>query len=301
MEISAQLVKTLRDKTGSGMMDCKRALTETNGDIEAAIDILRKNGLMDAAKKSSRVASDGLVSFSISDDGKEAVLVEINSETDFVARNAKFQNFVSTVSKVALEVPDMEKIMSTKYPSSEQTIRDELDLLISLVGENITLKRIEKLSVKNGMISTYIHSAATSNMGKIGVLVGFEASDCCSSGKCDVKMKEAVSSFGRKIAMHIAAANATFLSTDCVPADVIAREKSIAIAQAKENGKNDEVAEAIATGKISKFFDEYVLLEQIFVMENKMKIKDVLARFNKENNCHLEISGFKKFVLGEMC
>ena len=291
MEINAKLVKELRDKTGAGMMDCKRALIETNGDIEVAVEHLRKKGLMDAEKKSSRTAADGLVSIALSSDKKSAAIVEVNSETDFVARNEKFQDLVSNIASVALDDDAGDKILSTKYPSSEKTVKEEIDLLISLVGENMTFRRAKRLSVSNGIISSYIHNAVKPGMGKIGVLVAFEA-----NGRFDVQKAEEL---GKRIAMHIAAANPTYLCPDCVPQNVIDKEKEIVIAQAKELGKPENIAEKMAEGRVKKFFEESTLLDQVFVMDGKTKVRDVIECFNKENETELKISEFVKFVLGE--
>ena len=295
MEISAQLVKTLREKTGSGMMDCKRALVESAGNIEEAIDLLRKKGLMDAAKKSSRVAADGLIAFALSEDCKTGSMVEINSETDFVARNTKFQTFVSNIANIALKTSEVEEILSSPYPLSEQTVRQELDLLISLIGENITIRRAEKVSVKNGMISAYVHNAIAPSMGKIGVLVALESSGSCSG--CNVEMKNNVSEFGKKIAMHIAAASPAYLLKNDVPESVIARERAIILEQSAALGS--EIANKKANGKIVAFIEECVLLEQDFIMDRKVKIHEAIEAFNKEKDCILSISEFKKFVLGE--
>ncbi|MBQ8651020.1 MAG: elongation factor Ts [Alphaproteobacteria bacterium] len=287
MEITAQLVKQLREKTGAGMMDCKRALVEHNGDLQAAEEHLRKKGLMDAAKKSSRTAADGLVAFAISSDKKTASLVEVNSETDFVARNEKFQDLVEGIAKVALET---ENVLEATFADGKN-VKDSIDQLISLVGENMTFRRAKKINVSNGVISAYIHSSVKPGMGKIGVLVSLEA----EGDFCPNKLDE----FGKKIAMHIAAANPSYLCSKCVPADVAQKEKEIAIAQAKELGKPDNIAEKMAEGRLKKFFEECTLIEQVFVMDGKAKVSEVLEQFNKDNGFNVKISGFTKFVLGE--
>lgn len=288
MEITAQLVKQLRDKTGAGMMDCKKALIENNGNLESAEEYLRKKGLMDAAKKSSRTAADGLVSVIISDDKKSAAIVEVNSETDFVARNDKFQDLVRGIARVALK---NDKDVTSETLPSGNTVKEEIDHLISLIGENMTFRRAKKVEVKNGLISSYIHNATASEMGKIGVLVAFEA----EGEFCPEKLGE----LGRKIAMHIAAANPSYLCPKCVPEDIIAKEKDIAVAKAKELGKPDNIAEKIAEGQVKKYFEETTLLEQVFVMDGKSKVKDVIDAFNKQNGFNVKISEFVKFVLGE--
>lgn len=287
MEITAQLVKQLREKTGAGMMDCKRALIETEGNIEAAEEHLRKKGLMDAAKKSSRTAADGLIAIAVADDKKTASVVELNSETDFVARNEKFQDLASGIATIALKTED---VLSEKFPDGK-TVKDEIDHLISLVGENMTFRRAKKVTVENGVIAAYIHNAVKPNMGKIGVLVALEANGEFSQSKAE--------EFGKKIAMHVAAANPSYLCSKCVPADVVAKEKEIAIAQAKELGKPDNIAEKMAEGRVKKFFEESTLIEQVFVMDGKAKVQEVVDKFNKENGSDIKIAGFTKFVLGE--
>jgi elongation factor Ts len=290
MEITAGLVKQLRDKTGAGMMDCKRALIETDGDMEAALEHLRKKGLMEAAKKSSRTAADGLVAFAISDNKKEAVLVEINSETDFVAKNDKFQEVAENVAKAALFNDNPEDLLKAKYPSADHSVKEEIDHLISIVGENITLRRIKKISANEGIIATYVHSALKPSMGKIGVLVaiGSKAGD-----------ETRLIDFGRKVAMHIAAANPSYLSLSDVPESVLNKEKEIILAQAKEMGKNADIAAKMAEGRIKKYAEESVLLDQIYVIDNKTKISEVVASFGKEIGSSVEILAFEKFVLGE--
>lgn len=287
MEITAQLVKQLREKTGAGMMDCKRALIETEGNIEAAEEHLRKKGLMDAAKKSSRTAADGLIAIAVADDKKTASIVELNSETDFVARNEKFQDLASGIATIALKTED---VLSEKFPDGK-TVKDEIDHLISLVGENMTFRRAKKVTVENGVIAAYIHNAVKPNMGKIGVLVALEANGEFSQSKAE--------ELGKKIAMHVAAANPSYLCSKCVPADVVAKEKEIAIAQAKELGKPDNIAEKMAEGRVKKFFEESTLIEQVFVMDGKAKVQEVVDKFNKENGSDIKIAGFTKFVLGE--
>ncbi|MDR3031214.1 MAG: translation elongation factor Ts [Holosporales bacterium] len=291
MEINAKLVKELRDKTSAGMMDCKRALIETNGDIEKATEYLRKKGLMDAAKKASRTAADGVIAFSMSSDKKTAAIVEVNSETDFVARNEKFQDIVAGIANVALSTDSIDSILSSKYPNSEKTVKEEMDLLISLVGENMTFRRAKRVLAQNGIISAYVHNAVTPSMGKIGVLVALKA----EGSFCPKKTEE----LGKRIAMHIAAANPTYLCPNCVPQNVIDKEKEIILAQAKGLGKPENVAEKMAEGRIKKFFEESTLVEQIFVMDGKTKVREVVESFNKENGFNIKIAEFTKFVLGE--
>lgn len=288
MEITAQLVKQLRDKTSAGMMDCKRALVENNGDMAAAEEYLRKKGLMDAAKKSSRTAADGLVAVAVSDDKKTAAMVELNSETDFVARNEKFQELAAKMAQVALKT---ENVLEEKLPDGK-SVKEEIDHLISLVGENMSFRRAKRLEVSHGIVSSYVHSAIKPGMGKIGVLVAFEVKngECCPN-----KLDE----FGKKLAMHIAAANPTYMCSKCVPQEIIEKEKEIVLAQAKEIGKPEDIAQRMAEGRVKKFFEECALLEQIFVIDGKTKVHDLIDAFDKENGCNLRIAAFEKFVLGE--
>lgn len=287
MEINAQLVKQLRDKTGAGMMDCKKALIENNGNLEAAEEYLRKKGLMDAAKKSSRTAADGLVGVEVTEDKKTAAIIEINSETDFVARNEKFQKLVREISCAALKTENV----SDEKLSSGNTVSEEIKHLISLVGENITFRRARRLEVKNGLIASYVHNATSLGMGKIGVLVSLEV-----EGNFD---KLTLEELGKKLAMHIAAANPTYLCPKCVPQDVIDKERDIAIAKAKELGKPEHIAEKIADGQIKKFLEDTTLLEQVFVMDGTLKVREVIENFDKKNDCHVKIAEYVKFVLGE--
>lgn len=287
MEINAQLVKKLRDKTGAGMMDCKKALIENEGNLEAAEEYLRKKGLMDAAKKSSRTAADGLVGVAIAADKKHASIVEVNAETDFVARNDKFQNLVKEIANVALTNDD---IINAKF-DAEHTVKEAIDSLISLVGENMNLRRNKRLEVKNGVVSSYIHNATAQGMGKIGVLVALEAEGDFAADKLE--------EFGKRIAMHIAAANPSYLCSKCVPQDIVDKEKEIAIAKAKELGKPENIAAKMAEGQIKKFFEENTLLDQVFVMDGKSKVREVIDAFNKENGTNIKILEFVKFILGE--
>jgi elongation factor Ts len=294
MEITAQLVKQLRDKTGAGMMDCKRALIDASGDLQAAEERLRKKGLMDAAKKASRATADGLVACAVSADKKEASIVEVNSETDFVARNEKFQGLVAEIAEVALRTDDIRNAKS----KGDKTISEEISHLVSVIGENISFRRSQKMSVENGLVATYIHNAIKPGMGKIGVIVALEVkcSCCCSKdGSHSAELEE----FGKKLAMHVAAANPSYLCPSCVPQDVIAKEKEIVMAQAKDLGKPEAIAEKMADGRIKKFFEECVLLEQVYVLDGKAKVSAVLESIKSKVGCDLKIAGFTKFVLGE--
>ncbi|MDR0695627.1 MAG: translation elongation factor Ts [Holosporales bacterium] len=295
MEITAQLVKQLRDKTGAGMMDCKRALIDTSGDLQAAEEHLRKKGLMDAAKKASRAAADGLVACAVSSDKRMASVIEVNSETDFVARNEKFQELVAEIAEIALSTDD---VLNAKSKGN-CTISEEISQLISLIGENISFRRSKKVRVEHGIVAAYIHNAIKPGMGKIGVLIALEAKCCqCSHSESSPHSAE-LEDLGRKLAMHVAAANPTYLCPSCVPQEVIAKEKEIVIAQAKELGKPDAIAEKMADGRVKKFLEECTLLEQIYVVDGKSKISSVLETSRDKIGCEIKIASFTRFVLGE--
>lgn len=291
MAISAELIKQLRQKTSAGFTACKEALVETDGNIKAAEDYLRKKGLTDALKKSSRVAADGLVSCYVSDDLKCGSIVEINSETDFVAKNEKFQSFVTDVTTIALNV-DQEKILNTPFKNSDHSVGDELNFLISVIGENIQFKRSQHFSVQNGIIGTYTHNAVApgSHMGKIGVLV------CLENDNSDYD-KNIAKQFGKKVAMHIAASNPRYLTIDDVSEETLNIEKNIAKDQAIAAGKA-AVADKIAMGRVKKFYEEVVLSEQLYFEDNKSTVLQVLAKFNKDNTTNFKITAFARYMLG---
>jgi len=288
-EITASLVKELRDKTGAGMMDCKNALVETNGDIEGSIDWLRKKGISGAEKKSARVAADGVITVSVSDEA--AALVEINSETDFVSRNPDFQNFARNVSKIALSSgASIEELKKAKYLDSEKNVEETLTDLIGLIGENIVLRRSHLLKNSgNSLFSSYMHGQINDGLGKIGVILAIE-----SNGQSN-KIIE----FGKKLAMHIAASKPIAISSEDVDSKVIDREKSILIDQAKDSGKPDNIIEKMVEGRISKFFAEITLLEQTWVMDGESKVSKIIKDFEKELSCNIIIKDFKYFILGE--
>lgn len=285
-EITASLVKELREKTGAGMMECKKALSETNGDIEAAIDFLRKKGMSVAEKKAGRIASQGLVAVLV--DGKEGTVVELNSETDFVAKNTDFQGFLGEVVKVSLaQKGNMDAIKAADL--NGKTVADTLTGLISTIGENMNLRRSAYVSVENGVVVPYIHTATVPGMGKIGVLVALESTADATA------LQEA----GKKIAMHIAAANPRFLDVASVDADTIAHEKSIYEEQAKNSGKPEAIIAKMVEGRMRKFYEEVVLLEQAFIMDPDKKIKDVLAETAKAVGADVKLVAFERFGLGE--
>ena len=285
-EITASLVKELREKTGAGMMECKKALSETNGDIEGAIDFLRKKGMSVAEKKAGRIASQGLVAVLV--DGKEGTVVELNSETDFVAKNTDFQGFLGDVVKVSLaNKGNMDAIKAADL--NGKTVADTLTGLISTIGENMNLRRSAYVSVDNGVVIPYIHTATVPGMGKIGVLVALESTADAA----------ALQEVGKKIAMHIAAANPRFLDVASVDADTIAHEKSIYEEQAKNSGKPEAIIAKMVEGRMRKFYEEVVVLEQAFIMDPDKKIKDVLADTAKAVGADVKLAAFERFGLGE--
>jgi elongation factor Ts len=284
--ISASLVKDLREKTGAGMMDCKKALIETAGDFEAAVDWLRTKGLAAAAKKSGRVASQGLVAAVV--DGKTAAAVEVNSETDFVALNDKFQALVSEISNLALKASDTDQLKAL-VTSTGKNVEDTVIEAIATIGENIALRRSVRLSVDNGVIVPYIHNIVAGNMGKIAVLVALE-----STG--DVVKLNAL---GKQIAMHVAASKPIALDTSAVDPEIVMRERAIFIEQTKDSGKPENIIEKMVEGRIRKFYEEIVLLEQVFVMDGKTRIKEVIENAAKEIGAPIVLKAFVRFELGE--
>ena len=286
--ITAALVKELRDKTGAGMMDCKNALVETNGNIEESVDWLRKKGISGAEKKSARVAADGVVTVSVKNNA--AALVEINSETDFVSRNPDFQNFARNISIIALDSgANLEDLKKASYLDSGKNVQETLTDLIGLIGENIVLRRTFLLNNINGLFSSYIHGQIDEGLGKIGVIVSIE-----SNGD-----KNKVSDFGKKIAMHIAASKPVAISANDVDPTIIQRERKVLTEQAKNSGKPDNIIEKMVEGRISKFFSEITLLEQTWVMDGESKVSQVIESIEKEISCNIVIKDFKYFILGE--
>ena len=288
-EVTASLVKELRDKTGAGMMDCKNALVETNANIEEAVDWLRKKGISGAEKKSSRVAADGVISVSMNNEA--AALVEINSETDFVSRNPDFQNFARNISDIALlSGSTIEALKSAKYTNSEKTVEESLTDLIGLIGENIVLRRTYLLSKSaNSIFSSYIHGQISEGLGKIGVIISIE-----SNGDIDK-----INAFGKQLAMHIAASKPIAINSEGVDNTVIERERSILIEQAKDSGKPDNIIEKMVEGRISKFFSEITLLDQTWVIDGESKVSKILKDLENELSCSILIKDFKYFILGE--
>lgn len=285
-QISASLVKELRERTGAGMMDCKKALTENSGDIEAAIDWLRTKGLAKAAKKAGRVAAEGLVG--IVTKGTTGAMVEVNSETDFVARNEQFQKMVAGIAGLALGgAGDVAKLAAMTYPGTSQTVEQFVTEMIATIGENMTLRRTASLSVKSGVVSSYMHNQIAEGLGKIGVLVALE-----SEGKA-----EALSEIGRQIAMHVAATNPIALNIDGVPADVLEREKGI-LAE-KNQGKPPQVLEKIFQSSLKSFAKENTLLEQPFIHDTSKSVAQALKEAEKAAGGAVTLKGFVRYALGE--
>jgi len=280
--ITAALVKDLREKTGAGMMDCKKALTETDGDLEVAIDWLRKKGLAAAAKKSGRVAAEGLVAVA-SAPGKAAV-VEVNAETDFVARNETFQAFVETVARIALEVGDsIDALNAAPFPGTGRTVAEELTHLIATIGENMNLRRAKVLTVPKGVVATYMHSALKPGLGKIGVLAAVE-------GEGEVA---ALETLGRQVGMHVAAARPEALDVTAVDPSSLEREKAVLTEQARASGKPENIIEKMVEGRIRKYYEEVVLLEQVWVHDGESRVRAVAKKAG------VTLTGFARFQLGE--
>lgn len=287
-EITASLVKELREKTGAGMMDCKKALNEVAGDIEKAVDWLRTKGLSAASKKAGRVAAEGLVAVSAA--GTKGAVVEVNAETDFVGRNEQFQKFVGTVGKIALDNGgDLAKTAASPYPGTGRDVQGELTNLIATIGENMTLRRSASLSVSDGVVVGYTHNAVAPDLGKIGVLVALE-----STGD-----KARLSAFGKQLAMHVAAANPQSLTVDALDKDLIERERAVLAEKAGQSGKAADIVAKMVEGGIRKFHQEVVLLEQAFVMDGKTKVSKVVDDHAKQVGAPVRIAGFLRFALGE--
>jgi elongation factor Ts len=288
MEITAAQVKALRDATGVGMMDCKKALAETNGDMEAAVDWLRTRGLAKAAKKAGRVAAEGLIGVAV--DGNRAAIVEVNSETDFVARNEQFQSIVGNIAKLALDADgDVARLGEMPYPGSGRSVSGELTDAIATIGENMNLRRTALVEVKEGAIGSYVHNAVKPGLGKLGVLVALE-----SAGDKDV-----LAGVGKQIAMHIASTKPLSISPDDLDESVVSRERAIAREQAKESGKPAEIVEKMVEGRIRKFFEEVTLLSQTFVIDGETKIADVLKKAEKDAGAPIKLVAFVCYALGE--
>ena len=282
-QITAALVKELREKSGAGMMDAKKALVETEGDMEAAVDWLRAKGLSKAAKKADRVAADGLVAAVVSDDMKTGVLVELNAETDFVARNEGFQKAVTSFAKAALETDGTkEALLAAPATEGDGTVADQITRLIATIGENMSLRRVEKVSSPEGVVASYIHGATADGLGRIGVLVALKGSDAA-----------ALTDAGRKVAMHIAATSPAAATTAELDPELVEREKTVLTEQARESGKPDNVIEKMIEGRMKKFYKEVVLVEQQFVMNPDETVAEFITSQGGE------FVSFSRMTLGE--
>ncbi len=287
-EITAAMVKELREKTGAGMMDCKKALAETAGDMEAAIDWLRAKGIAKADKKSGRTAAEGLVG--IASSGTSAVVVELNSETDFVARNDAFQDLVRGIASVALSTDgSVDAISAANYPATGKSVSDTIKDAIATIGENMSLRRAAKLSVEDGVVATYVHNAAADGLGKLGVLVALK-----STGN-----KDALTAIGRQVAMHVAATNPLAVRADEVDAAVAERERNIFIEQSRESGKPEAIIEKMVEGRMRKFFEEVALLSQAFVINPDLTVAAAIKEAEKDVGAPIEITGMVRLLLGE--
>ncbi len=287
-EITAALVKELREKTGAGMMDCKRALAEVAGDLEQAVDWLRKKGLSAAAKKAGRVAAEGLVGAAA--EGRAGAIVEVNCETDFVARNEAFQGFVKAVTALALaKGDDLEALKAAPYPGAGRTVAEELTHLIATIGENMALRRAKRITVAAGMVVPYVHSALAPGIGKIGALVALE-----SGASAD-----ALTAVGRQLAMHVAAANPTYLDTASVDRTTLDREREILRDRARQSGKPDAIIDKIVEGQLRKFYEETVLLEQVYVIDGESRVGKVVEAAAKSAGSPMRLAGYARFKVGE--
>ncbi len=287
-EVTASLVKELREKTGAGMLDCKRALGDSGGDIEAAVDWLRKKGLSAAAKKAGRVAAEGLIG--VATRGAVGAMVEVNSETDFVARNKAFQSFVRAVSELALDGDgELDSLKEADFPGTGRTVEEELTHLISTIGENLVLRRVSRLSTEEGAVFSYVHNTLAPGLGKIGVIVTL-----ASTADADQ-----LAGLGKQLAMHIAAANPLYLDIASVPQAELDRERNVLREQAQATGKPDSVIDRMVEGRLRKFYEEFVLLEQIFVVDQETRISKLVEQASKAAGAPISVVSFARFALGE--
>ena len=288
MAVTAAMVKELREKSGAGMMDCKKALNETEGDVDAAVDWLRKKGLSAAAKKSGRVAAEGLIGAVTA--GQKGALIEVNSETDFVARNEAFQGFVTGLAALSLTHDgDLAALVAADFPGSGRTVADELTHNIATIGENMTIRRAEVQAVETGLVVSYVHNASAPGLGKIGVLVALESTG--DAGKLEA--------LGKQVAMHIAATAPQSLSIEDLDPTLIDREREVLSDQARASGKPEEIIGKMVEGRLRKFYEEAVLLEQVFVIDNETKVGKVVEKAAADIGAPVKITGFSRLVLGE--
>ncbi len=290
--ITAATVKQLREMTGAGMMDCKTALTENDGDMEAAVDWLRKKGLSKAAKKAGRTASEGLVAIAVEPNasGATGVVVEVNSETDFVARNEVFQKMVRDIANTAIGVGgDLAKLRAETYPGAGKSIDEHIAEMVGQIGENIGLRRAEGVTVDEGVVASYVHGPVTDGAGKIGVLVGLK-----SSGD-----KTKLEALGKQIAMHVAAARPLSAKIEELDQAVVEKEKEVLADQARASGKPENIIEKMVEGRLRKFYEESVLLEQIFVIDGETKVGKIIENAAKDVGAPVELVGFVRLELGD--
>ena len=287
-EVTAALVKELRDKTGAGMMDCKRALGESDGDVEAAVDWLRKKGLAAAAKKAGRVAAEGLIGVATA--GKAGAVVVVNSETDFVARNELFQNFVRQVAQLAVSAErDVEALKAVSFAGNGKTVEAELTDLIGRIGENLVLRRVARLSVAQGHVASYVHNVVSPGLGKIGVLIALES----AAGE------DVLAPLGRQLAMHVAAANPQYLDQASVSPAALDRERAVLREQAGSTGKSADIVERMVEGRLRKFYEDSVLLDQVYVIDGESRVGKVVEAAAKSAGTPIKIAAFVRYALGE--
>jgi elongation factor Ts len=290
IKISTSDIKKLRGLTGAGFLDCKEALDNSNSNIEKAIDFLREKGISTAQKKGDRTASEGLIAITKNNSNKEAGIIEINSETDFVARNEDFQNFVFNLSIINLkQKSNLDKLMKSEYPDTKEKVSDALTNLISKIGENLTIRRSNFISITNGFIGAYVHNVEKDLMGKIGVLISVET---------NIEFP-VINDFLKKICMHIAASNPISLYSSDIDKDILKKEKDFQLEEIKKSGKDKSIQEKILVGKMNKYFNEVVLFEQNFVIDNNIKIKQFIENTSKELNGSIKIKEFIRFKVGE--
>jgi elongation factor Ts len=287
MTISATMVKDLREKTGAGMMDCKAALTETKGDVEAAIDWLRAKGLSKAAKKASRVAAEGLVA--VASHGKRAVMIELNSETDFVARNPEFQQLASSIAHAALATDGSVPAILSATVAGGQKVEDAIKSAIATIGENMSLRRAASIEVPEGAVATYVHSAIAPGLGKIGVIVGLE-----SKGNTEKLVQ-----IGKQVAMHVAAASPLALRAEEIDPAIVQRERAVFAEQARESGKPEAIIEKMVEGRLRKFYEEVVLLSQVFVVDSEKTVEAAIKAAEAGAGAPIKVTKFVAFRLGE--
>ena len=287
VDITAALVKELRETSGAGMMDCKKALTETDGNMESAVDWLRKKGLAAAAKKSGRVAAEGLVA--LATDGAKGVMIELNSETDFVARNPEFQSFVGNIARAALSQDgDFDKTAASAMDGGK-SVQNSVTEMVGTIGENLSFRRSVGLSVGAGVVASYVHGAIAPNMGKIGVLVALESTG--DAGK--------LTEFGKQLAMHVAAANPQWVSQDEVDTSAVDREREVLAEQARASGKPEEIVQKMVEGRLRKYYEEVCLLDQVFVIDGESKVSKAVEALASDAGAPVKVAGFVRFQLGE--